>query len=522
MKKLSIVILMINITLTLFSQDLRVTVSQPQKADDRYANMITTGQIGNNIYVVTTNNKGKITLSSFDNNLKRQQEAVVVDKDGKKNGILDNELLYRWNSYLRDNVLFTQNNILMFFELFDKDDKSRVLLCQKLDLNCKYDGSLIAIDKIPASKKRNSGSFTIKMSEDSTKFLVLKQLPYEKNAEKEFTFTTYSTNLKKVADATIKLPYKDKDVAIYQPKVSDNGDVYFLVQIDKERKEKEKGEDDNFYMLNCLRLSANSKLVNYDLSLKGRDITGVSYYFDNKSTDVLCAGFYSDIKTTAKRTTDIDGFFYVKINRNTSSIITQETKEFPAALVNQIAGKNLDKKVKAGKGIPNTFNICDIFRNADGSMFMTAENNYSITICNRSGCYTTYYSNNILLIDMDKDGKIKGFYDIPKYQASDNSTFLYSTAMHKGNNIIFSYLDNPKNSEKNIENIKDVSKATNFRKAAVTFVRFKEGKVVREKLPLNKQTKLIAVPQYSVKIAEGIYIMPLTGKKQFGLIKVEM
>jgi hypothetical protein len=521
MKKSCTIIVLINIALTLFSQELKITVSEPQKADDRYALMLSTGQIGNNIYVVTTNEKGKIAISTFDNNLNRQQEAVVVDKDGEKNSILSNDLLYGKNYYPRNNVLFTKNNILMFFEIFDKQDKSRLLLCQKLDLNCKYDGKPVVIDKISASKKRNSGNFTIKMSEDSTKFLVLKQLPYEKKADEEFTFTTYSPNLEKIADATIKLPYKDKDVAVYQPKVSDKGDVYFLLQINKE--EKEKGEDDNFYMLNCLRLSDDSKLINYDLSLKGKNITGVSYYLDNKSPDVLCAGFYSDIKTSTKRTKDIDGFFYVKINSDTKNVVSQDTKAFPATLVNQIAGKDLNKKVKDGKGIPNTFQIQEVFKKTDGSMLVTAENNYSVTVCTRNGgCTTTYYSYNILLIDMDKDGKVKGFYDIPKRQYSHGTYYLYNTAMQRGDNIIFSYLDNPKNFEKEIENIKDVSATGNFLKAAVTFVRFKDGKVVREKLALDKKTKLIAIPKYSVKIAEGVYIMPLTGKKQFGLIKIEM
>jgi hypothetical protein len=270
-------------------------------------------------------------------------------------------------------------------------------------------------------------------------------------------------------------------------------------------------------------LTYDETLTEYDLAINHRNITGVTYHFDNKAGEILCAGFYSDIKTSAARTGDIDGFFYSKINPETQKIIMQEIKAFPPTLVNQLAGKDTDKKVKEGKGISPTFSIRDFFRKEDGSMLISSESNWSVTVCNKYSCSTTYYSYNILLIDIDKDGNVKSFYDIPKRQSSGLRYYLSNAAMQKDNEFAFAFFDNPINMKKAIENVKDVSKMTNPNKAALSFVSLtSKGKIVRNNVTLNKKDKMLAIPRKCIKIGEGQYVIPREGKNKYGLIKVEL
>jgi hypothetical protein len=482
--------------------------------------MFNVGRIGNKNYVVVRNFKEKsFALNIYDDKLTLLQSSVFKEKGGEKSGLAGKGL-----DYLK--TLFMKDRILIFFTTFERETKQRLLICQRVDLNGKFEGEFTQIDEIQAKRKGNSGVFSVSASEDSTKFLALQLTPFERNAEEEIVATTFNSNLGKIASQRVNLPYKDKNTRVIGARVSNKGDVFLLVNVLKERKEKAKGDDKDFYSVFGVDFSAKG-LVEYNLDMKKKNITDVAIRIDNANNQILATGFYSNIKPGTILTKDIDGFFVMRIDINTKKIVTEKQKDFSAELVNQLAGKQLDKKVKDGKGISAKFEIMGFYRRTDNSMLITAEQRWvdEVTVCGRGGCvtYYTYHDHNILLIDVAANGDIKAFYDIPKKQINRVSAFYHSfLTMQKNNEFIFVFNDNLKNVDKEIVNIKDVKTMSNIKKACLSLLRLsKDGKIARENVTFDKKSKIRVVPRYGIKINEGQYIMPYYIKNDLGILKLE-
>jgi len=500
-----------------YAQEVKMTMSDTQKGD----RMLRAGRVGDKNYVVTYNFKERnYALNIYDDNLKLQKTSVFKERGGEKSGMAGKSFDYL-------NTLFMKDRILIFFTTFEKNSKQRLLICQKVDLNGKFEGDFTQIDEIQAKRKTNSGSFAVYASEDSTQFLALQLTPYEKNAEEEVFVTTFDTNLRKIAAKDVKLPYKDKNTRVVGARVSNKGDAFLLVNVFKERKDRTKGDANDFYSVIGVNLASDKALVEYNLDMNRKNITDVAIRIDNENNQILTTGFYSNIKSNAIWTKDIDGSFVMRIDIDSKKIVNESQKDFPKQLVNQLAGKDLDKKVKDDKGISTTFDIVGLYKREDNSMLVTAESNWieRRTVCSNSGCvtYYIYHNRNILLIDVAPDGQIKSFTDIPKRQVMKNSSFYLSfLTMQKYNDFIFVFNDSPKNIDKEIVNVKDVKPMNNPKKATLSFIRYSaNGKLSRENVTFDKKSKIIVAPKFGVKIGEGKYIMPYFQKKQFGILKLE-
>ena len=517
MKKFLSLLVVLGLISGSYAQEVKMTMSETQKK----VQMLHVGRINDKNYVVTQNFKEKnYALDIYNDNLTLLQSSVFKEKGGEKSGLAGKGFDYL-------NTLFMKDRVLIFFTTFEKTSKQRLLICQKVDLNGKFEGDFTQIDEIQAKRKGNSGNFAVYMSEDSTQFLALQLTPYEKNAEEEMYVTTFDSNLKKIAAKKVNLPYKDKNTRVIGARVSNNGDVFMLVNVIKERKEKTKGSDNDFFSIIGVNFSSDNSLVEYNLEMKKKNITDAGFRIDNENNQLLVTGFYSNIKTNAVWTNDIDGSFIMRIDIDSKKIAKENQKDFPKELVNQLAGRDLDKKVKAGQGISNRFDIVNMLKRDDNSMLVVAENRWidAITTCTNNVCITTYvyHNRNILLIDVDADGKIKSFYDIPKRQVMNNTSFYQSfLTMQKHNEFIFVFNDNPKNIDKKIINIKDVKAMNNPGKACLSFIRLSEnGKLSRENVTFDKKSKITVAPKFGVRVSEGQYIMPYYKKNDFGILKLE-
>lgn len=517
MRKIFISFIVLGLVSSIYAQDVKMIMSETQKKAD----MLRVGRIGDKNYVITQNFKERnFALNIYNDNLKLLQTSVFKEKGGEKSGLAGKGFDYL-------NTLFMKDRVLIFFTTFEKTSKQRLLICQKVDLNGKFEGDFTQIDEIQAKRKGNSGNFAVYASEDSTQFLALQLTPYEKNAEEEIEVTTFDTNLKKIANKKIILPYKDKNTRVIGARLSNKGDVFLLVNVIKERKEKTKGNDIDFYSVIGVNLSSDNKLVEYNLEMQKKNITDVAIRIDNENNQILATGFYSNIKTNAIWTRDIDGSFVMRIDIDSKKIVNESQKDFPKELVNQLAGKDLDKKVKNDKGISNKFDIVGFNKRDDNSMLIVAENRWvdAVTTCSNNICITTYiyHNHNILLIDVAPDGQIKSFYDIPKKQIMQNTSFYQSFAtMQKNNEFIFVFNDNAKNIDREIVNIKDVKTMNNPKTACLSFMRLSEnGKLSRENVTFDKKNKITVAPKFGVKIGEGQYVMPYYKKNEFGVLKLE-
>ena len=517
MRKFIFSLVLLGLVSSSYAQEVKMTMSDTHKGDK----MLRVGCVGDKNYVVTYNFREKnYALSIYDDNLKLLKSSIFKERGGEKSGMAGKSFDYL-------NTLFMKDRILIFFTTFEKNTKQRLLICQKVDLNGKFEGDFTQIDEIQAKSKINSGAFAVYASEDSTKFLSLQLTPYEKNAEEEVFVTTFDTNLRKIAAKEVKLPYKDKNTRVIGARVSNKGDAFLLVNVFKERKDRNKGAEYDFYSVIGVNLSSDKSLVEYNLEMAKKNTTDVAIRIDNENNQILATGFYSNIKNSAMWTKDIDGSFVLRIDIDSKKIVTDSKKDFPKELVNQLIGKDLDKNVKSEQGISNKFDITGLYKRDDNSMLVVAENNWveSYTTCNNGVCVTTYvyHNHNILLIDVAPDGQIKSFTDIPKKQIMKNSNFFQSfLTMQKNNEFIFVFNDSPKNIDREIVNIKDVKVMNNPKKAALSFIRYSaDGKLSRQNVTFDKKTKILVAPKFGVKIGEGKYIMPYYQKNDFGVLKLE-
>jgi|GEM_PF-4414743 len=516
MRKILILTLAALFCLQLSAQKTRVTVGKMYKTKQE---ILQTAQVGDNIFATTSNPKGtKLSLISFDKSLNFKNEMVFFDKKAKNT---TNTLQGNFD-FIK--AYFFKDKVLYFFQTFEKTNNQTLLLCQQADYNGNFIGKFTVIDQIDDSKKRNSGKFDLVISEDSTKFAVVKHLPYDKKADESVITTSFTPDLKQIATKEVQFPFKDKNAGIWQMQLSNKGDLYFVLYVQLEKKQQQKGEDNDFFSLISVNLSTDKNVSEYRLTLPQKNMLDAAIKIDNKNSRILASGFYSDIKTSAKRTKDIDGFYYLSLDETTRKVITQETKQFPANLVNQLASKDEDKKVKEGQGISNTFEIVGFYAKPDGSMLIVSEIRYVIITYMRNVAFYDYYRNNLLLISVSGDGKDIAFYDVPKRQRmTNNYSFLSALTMQNGNDFVFAFLDNPKNIEKDIKNAKDASYMFNPKKSVLSLIKLSgKGKISRDDVQLDKSMKAIPIPLMGKKIGEGKYIIPLYKKKNIGMLKFEL
>ncbi|MDR1679299.1 MAG: hypothetical protein LBR81_05915 [Prevotellaceae bacterium] len=501
-------------------EGMKVTTSEPYKTSWT-TDYILTGQIGEKVYMIYGSSKEKKMLI-YNSNLELQKEVEIQARGGDKRGIIGKDFSYR-------TAMFFEDGILCFFETYEKSSKSRMLLCQRLDTDGNFVGDLTLIDQIQANKKSNSGSFMLESSEDNTKFLVVQNEPYDKKADEKFILKTFDGKLNKLAEKEVSLPYMDKNASVSDYYLSNRGDVYLMVEVDKEKSEKVKGEDDSFFILYCVNLSKDGSLSEFKVELPSKAIKRAALRIDNESNTVMLSGFYSDIKTRASSTRDIDGFFSLSIDMAANKLLTQGYKELSNEIINQLRGKKADAKVKEGKGIDLSFSILDYIRRPDGSSIIVAEKNFisQVTHCNQYGaCYTIYYYNNhnIFLIGLSATGEVQAFYDIPKRQTvSGNGMYNSVSIMEKDGKIVFLYNDNKKNATRDIKTFKDAKVMNNPQKAVLTAVEFSgNGDMRGAQIPLDKKMKPIPTPRYAREVSKGVYIVPAIKRGGIALLKFEL
>lgn len=516
MKKVLLIAIAVLLFIPLSAQKTKVTVGKIYKTKQT---IIQTAQIRDNVHAITCDNKlTKFSLLTFDKSLTLNKETVFFDKKAKST---TNTLQGNFD-FMK--AYFFEDKVMYFFQTFEKTNKKTLLLCQQADYNGKFIGKFTVIDEILDSKKKNAGRFDIVISEDSTKFAVIKHLPFDKKADESLVATLFTPDLQQIATKEVTFPFKDKNSTIVQAQLSNKGDLYFVLYVQLENKQKQKGEDDDFFSLVSVNLPTDKNVVEYRLTLPQKNMTDISIKIDNKNGRILASGFYSDIKTSAKRTNDIDGFYYLSLNETTREVIMQKTKQFPAKLINQLASKDADKTVKENQGISNKFDIIGFYAKPDGSMLIVSEIRYTIVTYMKGVAFYDHYRNNLLLISISANGDDIAFYDVPKRQKTVNSYyFLSALTMQNNNDFVFAFLDNPKNIDKTIKNAKDASYMYNPQKSTLSLIKLSaDGKISRDDVKLDKKMKAIPIPLMGKKIGEGQYIMPLYKKGSIGILRFDL
>lgn len=341
---------------------------------------------------------------------------------------------------------FINGKIIAFATYYDREKDINFAYAEILDENATVTRSWIEVARISADKRSNRGSFFFSLSQDTSKILIVANPPYEKYADEKFTLQLLDAELNVLWKNEVAPPYKDKYFSLDNYTVNDSGNVYMLATISKDESGmslKERRKTPTYYHSALIYDPVKNELSEYEIKLDPKFISDIIMAVTD-SGDIVCSGFYSN-----KNSSDIIGTFYLQIDKATKKIESEGTMDFPADFLEQFmsAGRAAKKKELYN------YNLHYLLQRTDGGALLVAEQYYEYEVCStdpKTGattCTYYYYYNDIIVVNIDPDGKIQWARKIPKLQVSHNDGGYYlSFAMHvTGNQLYFMFNDNPKN-----------------------------------------------------------------------------
>ncbi len=455
-------------------------------------------------YIIKRTRKGELPLiiEKYNNDMLLQKSLPFQLGEGKDNRI------YQYATQI-------DGALILFSTVLDNKATVNSLYAQTIDKeSLKPSSKLIKIGAIEfdGKSRRNSGSFTYTVSNDEKRILIYHNLPYKRDEEEKFFYHIFDKNLNLLWEKNITLPYESDLFRVIDYDVQENGDLYLLSIIFKEKaKDSRKGKPNYHYQIIAYTNQGKNK-KEYPIILEDKFLNDMKIAI-NQVGDIICGGFYSDNGTSS-----INGSYFLKIDQNTTSITSKSFKEFGIDFITQnMTDKNkkkVQKRKDKGKDVElYEYDLEDIVLRDDGGAILIGEQYFvrEVTTTDFQGNINIsyhYYYNDIIVISIDPEGQIEWTEKIAKRQhtVNDNGLFSSYALAIVGDKLNLIFNDNAKNLA--------TSKMTKGKAKGVVYdftKRFKssvavlvqidsDGRQVKEALFNAKEAELLIRP----KVAEQI------------------
>lgn len=341
-------------------------------------------------------------------------------------------------------------------------------------------------------------------------------MPYEKNENEKFGFHVFDKELNSLWERKITLPYKDGLFLVKDYEVSNNGDVYLLGKIYKDKAKDVRKSQSNFKYHIISYSGDGSKLNEYPIEIKGKFLTDMQIAITNDQ-DIICGGFYSEDGTYS-----IKGSYFFKIDGYTRKTTALKYKEFDIDFMTQNFTAKEEKKAKKNesKGVNielYQYDLDEIILKEDGGAVLIGEQFYiravitSTTdgngfIKDKTNYY--YFFNDIIVINISPVGNIEWTEKIPKRQVTANDGGYYSsyTLSVVADKLFFVFNDHPYNLL-----YKGSGKLHNFNKSKKSLVVLveldSEGRQTREALFSAKEAEILTRPKVCEQISHNELVL---------------
>jgi hypothetical protein len=431
---------------SVWSQNITFTPSHNESAAETHFEIL--GKVGEN-YLVYKNISWKNIMQVFDANLKE---------------ISNERLKFLPEKMLNASFVTYPKYVVMVYQF----KQGGTVFCNalRLDGNGQKLGEIITIDTTKVGLQSGEDIYSSACSEDKKSILIYKM--HEKNEQLHVVTKLYDSGLTLLDSTRSVIAFSEKR-EVYSPfQIANDGTIFFT----KETKS-EKGE--NIRQLDVITNSPRSNTFkSRSIRLEDIFIDGVQIKIDNLNNNFIINSFYYP----AKRASNIQGVFSAVINRQTDSVNTK-INAFDDDLREKM---NLGGQSRAA--FDNMF-LRNIFLKRDGSYVLIAEDYSSQSMNNRNAWNrwdylygspysfnndyyywnspyyrynrfntfnnsnsTRYYYENILIISVDSDLRIKWSNVIQKKQTDDdNENFLSFGTMNTGAEINFLYIEKEKNAQ---------------------------------------------------------------------------
>lgn len=358
-------------------------------------------------------------------------------------------------------VMMFGDKIVFILTQYIKSEHTSYAYALSIDYQLTELSAPIELDKVEIKSARQSPGFNFILSKDEKKMLVQHNFPYVKYNNEKFSYIVYDTTFSVIWKKEIEMPYKDKLFKVNDYILDDSTNIHLLSQISPEKgadEDKLRGVPNNSYSI-ISYLPKENKVKELDINLNNKWVSSVTVDIAPDG-DLVAAGFYSNTQYFS-----VSGTFYLRIDDSTRTIKAQGMKAFEKDFLREFLP---EKKIKKGKEL-NDFYFDHFVIREDGSALLVAEQYYMVTnyywdpyLYTYNYTYQYYY-NDIILVNILKDGSISWTKKIPKKQISSNDGGYYSSYAFGFNgkeaSIIFNdHANNLENYGKNSDDLRSMSR----------------------------------------------------------------
>ena len=426
----------------------------------------------------------------------------VTHKDkksrGKDGGItpgilkLDKEM----NPVARENYTTSQEDIklqglfyyagqfAMITSKYDKASNSTEVYAVAIDKSSlKPSGSTQTIWKLSAPPKKDF-YWGVRVSDDSTKLVFTSTFEQKDDEMLKFAYKVVDKDFKSIQEKLVTLPYKVDDFRILDKKVSSKGDLYIIGKGYKPdaRKETERTADKkkvSTYDIVIIRYNRDGTEKEYRIPMGEKSIDTYAMRNDPATDDLFLMGSYQSTSNDG-----VIGYFFNRIKSTTGDVMVAKTHEFPLSFIEKVNQLNDDKTKGKNPGISQYFNICDFMVLPNDVIYAIIEKRYSVTTSSKTMSYTTYFSNSMIAIQLDKNGEQKWINHIPKSQFFNSLTsYIYYSTMVFDNKLNIIYNETEKNLNYNLNSDEAPKRFNELKDMHLMMVQIDEnGKMKRSEL----------------------------------------
>ena len=437
------------------------------------------------------------------------QKTNSIPYDAKKTNNRVKELMV--STFILKDKLYT------LYSKTDLNNKINTLEIDEIDKSSLFnleEEKTLAEFSFEEGSKRNAGGFGFSQSMDSSKMLINYFLPYEKGEPQKFGIHVYNDQIEELWTKEIELPYNDELIELVSYRVGNDGNVYVLGKV-YEDKQRDKVRGEINYKYHVFFISKDQdEIIDMPLDSKKNYFNEISLSVNNKN-QLICIGLF-----TSKLGGVSEGTFYIRIDTKTQKIQAETLKEF-SELMDDNNNYSESKRKRKQNRVYRNYDFRHIIQKEDGGIIVVAEQYYVVVVTTTTrtsgggtSTKTTYYYHydNILVLNIDKNGKFLWQKIIPKKQVStdDNGYFLSFTLAVKGSDLYFFY--NTPKKEKKL-----------FNSALTTlslFVIDKAGELSdKSELIKRKDSKVMMVPKTGVQIGDEVYLFG-RGRKMHRFAKI--
>lgn len=432
--------LLILILTKISSQDLTVTLSPKHKFPSNSS--VPKFLYGNDkeFYFWRSESSGGLFSKSASKFFLEKYNEKFDQVASKEIAVSKEDVYYEGSAYINNQIAL----------LISEKDKDRDLISYKV-IPISLEGKAskpITMAKFKFERNRDIPNTSWVMTKDSSRILFLAESDNDSKKENyELHVVSINSNLNKSWDKSLKFSKTESQVDLLSKLINSNGETYLLYKIYNEKK-REKKDDKAAYKLQLMHIKNDSSEVKkYELNIANKFIKSANLKLRNNG-EIYCIGLYSN-------TVDgpIHGVFFMKLVED--QVIVSKQREFNDSELEKLGRYKTDKDKSGKEGLNENFNFNSMEISDDGSAFVTVEPNYLIERSSgRYGGYSiTYYSEDIIIIDINSSGDINRLSILPKFQSNtESSAFLsHKTFVYKDKVYLF-YNEDEDNFKKPIGN----------------------------------------------------------------------